>query len=102
MWCALSLACNPTCCWASRESKRWLQRSGGRVDQHEHGDGIFDDGAQADVRHREGENREQDGPGLVADLAVRHLGKCLPAGRDKTDGGLEAGKGDGDGRVMIS
>ena len=74
------------------------QRSGGRVDQHENGDGIFDDGAEADVRHREGENREQDGPSLVADLAVRHLGKCLPAGRDKTDGGLEAGKGDGDGK----
>ena len=74
------------------------QRSGGRVDQHEHGDGIFDDGAQTDVGDGKREECEEDGPELVGDFAVGHFDERLRAGRDQADGGLKAGKGDGDGK----
>ena len=53
------------------------QRDRGRVDEHEHGDGILDDGAQTHIGDREGEQRKEDGPGLVGELAVRHLDKGL-------------------------
>ena len=68
----------------------------GRIDQHEHGNGVFDDGAQADVGDREGEHRKQNGPSLIGNFAVGHLDERLGAGGDKADGGLETGEGDRD------
>lgn len=68
------------------------------IDEHEHGNGVFNDSAQPDVRHGKGKHREEDRPAAVGDLPVRHLGKGLRAGGDQTDGGLETGKGDGEGK----
>ena len=73
------------------------ERDGGRIDEHEHGDGILDDGAEPHVGHGEREHGEDDCPDGVGDLALRYFGERLRAGGDKPDGGLEAGERDGDG-----
>ena len=70
---------------------------GGRVDEHKHGDGIFDDGTQTHVGNGKGKQREQNCPDLVRNFAVCHFDKCFRAGGHEADGGLETGEGDGDG-----
>ena len=49
------------------------QCGGGRIDEHEHGDGILDDRTQAHVGDGEGEQREQNRPELIGNFPVRHL-----------------------------
>ena len=78
------------------------KRNGRGIDEHEHRDGVFDDGAQSNVGNGKRKHREEDRPGAVGNFAVRHLDKRLRAGRDKADGGLEAGKGDGEGEDKLA
>ena len=68
------------------------KRNGRGIDEHEHRDGILDDGAQSNVGNGKRKHREEDRPGAVGNFAVRHLDKRFRAGRDKADGGLEAGR----------
>ena len=78
------------------------KRNGRGIDEHEHRDGILDDGAQSNVGNGKRKHREEDRPGAVGNFAGRHLDKRLRAGRDKADGGLEAGKGDGEGEDKLA
>ena len=71
------------------------QRNRGRIDKHQHRDGVLNDGAQAHIGHGKREDSEDNRPDGVGDFTVRHFDKCLRAGGHQTDGGLEAGEGDG-------
>ena len=73
------------------------QCGGGRIDEHEHGDGILDDRTQAHVGDGEGEQREQNRPELIGNFPVRHLDERFRAGGHEADGGFETGEGNGDG-----
>ena len=73
------------------------QRDGRRVDEHEHRNGVLDDRAQTHVGDGKREEGKDDRPDRIGDPAARHFDKCFRARGNKTDGGLEAGKGDRNG-----
>ena len=78
------------------------QHDRGRIDEHQHRDGVFDDRAEAHIGDRKREDRKDDCPDGVGDFAVRHLHKRLRAGGHKADGGLEAGERDGDSQNQLT
>lgn len=73
------------------------QRDGGRVDEHEHRNGVLNERAQTHVGDGKREEGKDDRPDGIRNFAVCHLDEGLGAGGDKADGGLETGEGDGDG-----
>ena len=71
------------------------QCDGQGIEEHQHRNGVFDDLRQAEVRDAEGEDREEDRPAPVGQGPGEHPGECVGAAGDQSDGGLEAGAGDG-------
>ena len=79
------------------EQRQQDKHDGQRVEEHQHRNGIIDDGGKTEIGENEGNQREDDRPDPVSGTLGEQAGKCLGAAGDKADGGLEAGKRYGDG-----
>lgn len=79
------------------EQRQQDKHDGQRVEEHQHRNGIIDDGGKTKIGENEGNQREDDRPDPVSGTLGEQAGKGLGAAGDKADGGLEAGKRYGDG-----
>ena len=73
------------------------QGDGQRVEQHQHRDGEFDDGTQADVGEQAGDDGKERGEAEVGN-ARQDAVEIFGAGGDEADGCGEAGEENDDGQ----
>ena len=74
------------------------QGNGGRIQEHQHRQGVADDVGQAKVGDEEGKRRKSNGPDLIAGPLGEHPQEGIRTAGHQTDGGLQTGKGDGEGQ----
>ena len=68
------------------------ERDGERIEEHQHRQGVGDDGIEAEVCKQERDEAEDDRPGAVLRALGEKGGEGLGTARDETDGGFEAGE----------
>ena len=74
------------------------QGDGQGIEEHQHGHGVADDGAQAQVGKDEGHEAEHDGPDPVRGPLGEEADEGLATAGDEGHGGFQAGQGDGGGQ----